>query len=291
MTRTDVYQSVTDRLIEAIEAGTAPWQRPWIGGGPVNVRNGRAYRGINIFLLEMTSAFKGYSDPRWGTYKALGEVGAQVRKGEHATSVILWKPVPKKKASDDEEDSNYMLLRSYSVFNAEQADGVPALPKGFEHDPSERAEEIVRGYVPHGPLIQFGGSSAFYRQDDDVVGCPQMSQFKKIEGYYSTLFHELVHSTGHKSRLDRLQRTGFGSGPYAKEELVAEMGAAMLCGSVGIDNLDQSASYVKGWLRPLQEDPRFAIQAAANAQRAADLILGATFDSDSQPTEKALVAA
>ena len=288
MTRPDkvsVYERVTENIISAIEKGTSPWSVPWTGGGPVNVRNGRAYRGINVFLLTLEGMAKGYSDPRWGTYKAIGEAGGNVRKGEHATHVILWKPVPKKAKGEDEEDGSYLLLRSYAVFNVQQADGVPELPLAVGLDPIEQAEEIVRGYVPHGPLIQFGGGSAHYEEGRDIVACPNIEQFKKIEGYYSTLYHELVHSTGHKSRLDRLTRTGFGSGPYAKEELVAEMGAAMLCGMAGIDNLDQSASYLKGWLKPIGEDPKFVIQAAANAQKAADLILGTSFDSDSQESE------
>ena len=247
MTKADVYQSVTDRIIKAIEAGTCPWRRPWIGGGPINVRNGRHYRGINIFLLELA----GYADPRWGTVKAINEAGGRIRKGEKATWVILWKPVPKKRTpeqTDDEDPGNYMLLRSYPVFNAGQADDLPEFSTEFEHDPIERAEEIVRTYVPIGPLMQFGGGSAHYSPSRDLVACPQIGQFEKPEAFYSTLYHELVHSTGHSSRLDRLESTNFGSGPYAKEELVAEMGAAMLCGMAGIDNFDQSAAYVSGWL-------------------------------------------
>jgi len=321
MNRSDVYQSVTDRIVEALEQGTAPWRKPWIGGGPVNVRNGRHYRGINIFLLEITSAVKGYNDPRWGTFKACMEAAVAharregrtieersskkgtiylengelfaggVRKGERATHVILWKPVVKKEAGDDSQDSEnrYMLLRSYAVFNANQCDEMPPRDEGFAHDPIERAEEIVRGFVPIGPVIQFGGGSAHYVPSRDLVACPPLDQFERVEGYYSTLYHELVHSTGHESRLDRLEKTGFGSGPYAKEELVAEMGAAMLCGMAGIDNLDQSAAYVKGWLSALRDDPKLVVQAAANAQRASDLILGQTFAESAAETE--LIAA
>ena len=290
MTRASVYDKVTESIISAIEKGTAPWSVPWSGGGPVNVRNARPYRGINVFLLTLTSMVKEYTDPRWGTMKAINEVGGKIRKGEHATWVILWKPVPKKAQGEGEEDSSYLLLKSYPVFNVQQADDVPGLPPAVEHDPIDKAEEIVRGYVPYGPLLQFGGSSAHYERGRDIVACPNMSQFKCVEGYYSTLYHELVHSTGHESRLDRLTRTGFGSGPYSKEELVAEMGAAMLCGMAGIDNLDQSAAYVKGWLSALRDDPKFVIQAAANAQKAADLILGQSFVSQ-VPEKRELVTA
>lgn len=326
MTRSDVYGSVTDRIIEAIKNDTAPWRMPWVGGRPSNITNGRHYRGINTFLLTLMASAKGYNDHRWGTFAAIHKTAITearrqgreivveferskevayeivdgqrirymggVRKGEKATRVILWKPVPKRRTEheENEEHGSYLLLREYPVFNACQASDMPALPT-FEHDPIEQAEEIVQSYVPNGPLIQFGGGSAHYEPARDIVACPNLSQFKSVEGYYSTLYHELVHSTGHESRLNRLLRNGFGSSPYAKEELVAEMGAAMLCGMAGIDNLDQSAAYLKGWLKPLSEDPKFAVQAAAQAQKAADLILGVSFDSQETENQPVAVAA
>ena len=293
----DLYSEVTARILAELERGAAPWRKSWSATAgqnvPQNAVTNRPYSGCNVILLWLARN-RGWATPRFLTFKQATEAGGNVRKGEHATHVILWKPVPKKQSGDEgeEKDGSYLLLRSYAVFNAQQADNVPELPLAVEHDPIEKAEEIVRGYVPHGPLIQFGGGSAHYVQSSDIVACPNMGQFERIEGYYSTLYHELVHSTGHESRLDRLTRTGFGSGPYAKEELIAEMGAAMLCGMAGIDNLDQSASYLKGWLKPIGEDPKFVIQAAANAQKAADLILGTSFVSDSQESEnRELVAA
>lgn len=276
MSRPDVYQSVTDRVLAALDQGDiAPWRKPWRGGGPVSIRSGRPYRGINVFLLGLMS----YADPRWGTFKAMKEAGGSVRKGEKATYVILWKPV---KRNDDEETS-YMLLKQYAVFNADQCDGLPELPVGEEIVPLEAAEAIVTGYI--GPTISVNGvGMAAYSQTLDLVTMPPTPSFTSTEGYYSTLFHELLHSTGHKDRLDRLESGGFGTGPYAKEELVAEMGAAMLCGIAGIENLDSSASYVSGWLERLQNDPKLVVQAAAQAQRGADLILGTTFE-DSQSAE------
>ena len=313
--KVDVYQQVTDRIIAALEqGGIAPWRRPWVGGGPVNVLNGRPYRGINVFLLEMMN----YTDPRWGTFKATKEaaiaqaqsegreivkkVGRKgpyyaeivdgqevpfaggVRRGEKATHVILWKPVVKKR--DGEEDESYLFLKTFAVFNVEQCDGIPEyVHNGREHTPHEAAEQIVVGYVP-GPTIAHRGDRACYSETLDLVQVPTPMDFESMEGYYSTLFHELVHSTGHKDRLARLENTGFGTGPYAKEELVAEMGAAMLCGHIGIENLDQSASYVDNWLGALQRDKKFVIQAAALAQRACDLMLGTVFEEPSQEPEK-----
>lgn len=285
MVRADVYQSVTDRIIAALEAGTVPWRRPWTGGGPINIRNGRSYRGVNVFLLGLAP----YADPRWGTLKAINEAGGKVLKGEKSTWIILWKPVRKRRHEEQAEDEQtlddtYMLLRMYPVFNVEQAEGVPPLPPEREHDPIERAEEIAAGYVK-GPEVRFGGGEASYSPSGDLVRCPALGQFELAEAFYSTLYHELVHSTGHESRLARLESFGFGTGPYAKEELVAEMGAAMLCGTAGIDNLDQSAAYVDGWRDRLGQDPKLIVQAAAQAQKAADLILSEAFGSDSQESE------
>lgn len=321
MTKESVYQAVTDRIVSAIEAGgIAPWRKPWVGGGPVQVRNGRPYRGINVFLLSLAS----YGDPRWGTFKAMKESAVQaaksegrdiiekatkrgrytvtnyfevidgveqlfhggVNKGEKATSIILWKPVKKTRPSENgNEDDSYLLLKSYSVFNAEQCDGIPPMPEAREHEPIEEAERIANGFI--GPTVDFGGDRAFYSPTLDFVKIPIPENFTSEEAYYSTLYHELVHSTGHKDRLDRLESTQFGSGPYAKEELVAEMGAAMLCGMAGIDNLDDSASYVDGWLEKIKGDPKLVVQAAALANKAADLILGVQPESDSQDSEKA----
>jgi antirestriction protein ArdC len=290
MSRLDVYQTVTDRVIAAIEAGTVPWRKPWVGGGPINVRNGRPYRGVNVFLLGLMN----YGDPRWGTFRAVKECGGNVRKGEKATHVILWKPVKKRHPAQQEGeealDDTYMLLRTYPVFNAEQCDGLPELERPNGVNTVESAEAIVTGYV--GPTIAVNNvDMAAYSEILDLVTMPPTASFHSTEGYYSTLFHELVHSTGHKSRLDRLESGGFGTGPYAKEELVAEMGAAMLCGVVGLENLDQSAAYVSGWLERLRNDRKLVVQAAAQAQKASDLILGVTFEEAvSQDSEMAVAA-
>ena len=252
-----------------------------MGGGPISIRSGRPYRGVNIFLLGMTE----YGDPRWGTYKAIKEAGGQVRRLEKSTSIILWKPVSKTKPGDDEgAGERYMLLRQYAVFNAEQADGLPEFQTEYEHEPIERAQMIVDGFEG-GPGILYGGGQACYIPPKDLVRCPELGQFVKVEGFYSTLFHELVHSTGHEKRLKRIEPALFGTDPYAREELVAEMGAAMLCGMAGIDNQDQSAAYVSGWLKPLQNDRKFVVNAAAQAQKAVDLILGTTFEEQEAKAE------
>jgi antirestriction protein ArdC len=286
MSRIDVYESVTDRIVASLESGVVPWRTPWVGGGPVSIRSGKPYRGVNIFLLGLSP----YGDPRWGTFKAIKEAGGHVRKGEKSTHVILWKPVSRQKEENGQAlDSSYMLLRTYSVFNAEQADGLPEYKTEFEHEPIERAQMLVDGYEG-GPGILFGGGEASYEPFKDLVRCPEMNQFRSVEGYYSTLYHELIHSTGHEKRLKRIERALFGTSPYAKEELVAEMGAAMLCGLAGIDNQDQSAAYVDGWLSALRNDRKLVVQAAAQAQKAADLILGTTFGELVEPQQQLVLA-
>lgn len=284
MSRIDVYESVTDRIVASLEEGVVPWRKPWVGGGPISIRSSRPYRGINIFLLGMTE----YGDPRWGTYKAIQEAGGQVRKLEKSTAIILWKPVRKKAEGDQERGDQYLLLKTYAVFNAEQADGLSPYETEFEHDPIDRAQKVVDGYAG-APAILYGGAEASYSPLKDLVRCPELGQFRTAEGFYGTLYHELVHSTGHEKRLKRLEPALFGTDPYAREELVAEMGAAMLCGMAGIDNQDESASYVGGWLKRLQDDRKLVIQAAAQAQKAADLILGTTFEEVAEP-QKELVA-
>lgn len=283
MTKQDVYASVTDRIVEALEAGTVPWHKPWATrGGPVSLSTGKAYRGINVFLL----ALEGYADPRWGTYKAIAAAGGQVRKGEKGTHIILWKPArfTPEPGSDGEtaDERGYLLLRQYVVFNAEQADGLPELEplNDHEHTPNERAEALAAGWTT-GPHVAHGYDGASYSPTTDVVRMPEPDAFDTPDDYYATLFHELTHATGHESRLNRLEPAIFGSDPYAREELVAELGASMLAGLVGLTTAAgaNSAAYVAGWLRRLKDDRKLVVNAAAQAQKAADLITGTTFDT------------
>lgn len=299
--RRDIYQEVTDKIVAALEAGTIPWHKPWKnlkGDLPYSLSTGKPYRGINVFTL----ALSGYSDPRWGTYKAIGEAGGQVRKGEKGTRIILWKRFTKKGVDENGEPNKpYVFLTDYVVFNAEQADGLPELETEElpEHDLIEEGEKLIQGYVDStrkygksikaGPALNFGGNRAFYNLTNDRVTTPLIGQFETPEEYYSTNFHELVHSTGHKDRLDRLEPATFGSDPYAREELVAELGASLLAGVIGLEiDGDNSAAYLAGWVKTLKGDPKMVVQAAAAAQKAADLILGTTFDE--QPVDLAQAA-
>jgi antirestriction protein ArdC len=278
-----VYQVITDRVIALLQQGTVPWHKPWAGSEqePRNLISRKPYRGVNVFLLHSMA----YQSPFWITFKQAQELGGNVRKGEKACPVVFWKWLD---IEDKEtgEGKRAPMLRYYSVFNSSQCDGIqdhiPAIENTNQpHSPIAAAEGIVAG-MPQRPVIKDGLSQAFYRPSEDFVGMPFLNQFESPEGYYDTLFHELTHSTGHESRLNRKgvsgtdgQWSSFGSTPYAKEELVAEMGAAFLCGQAGIveRTIDNSAAYVHSWLERLKDEVRLVVIAAAQAQKAADFIL------------------
>ena len=298
--KADSYNVVTDRIIEALEAGIIPWRKPWksvAGEGPMSLSTGRPYRGINVWILSVTAQLRGYSSPYWTTFKQAKERGGSVRKGEKGTQVVLWKPFTKETEKDGQKrEERFLMLRHFTVFNLDQCDGVEA-PKSEplpERDPIERAEEIVVGFMP-GPSIGHGGNSAHYSPALDHVQMPKRGQFTTSEHYYGTLFHELAHSTGHESRLKRdtlLDPRPFGSEDYSKEELVAEMAAAFLCGEAGIEpNIEHHAGYIASWLAALKDDRKLLVSAAAKAQKASDLILGVTPFKAGEPEPNGVPAA
>ena len=281
-TMNTAYQIITDRITTLLEDGTCAWTRPWAkaSGMPRNLFSQREYRGINVWIL----GAQGYRSPFWATFKQVQTAGGTVRKGEKSTPIVFWK------VGEGEDENGKVrrtfLLRHYNVFCAHQITGVaiPVLDEDpvFEHTPIEACEKVVTNY-PLRPTIMHGSNQAFYRPSTDSVHMPDRESFMDTEGYYSTLFHELTHSTGHKDRLNRptlVDAVAFGSVRYAKEELVAEMGAAYLCGVTGIDNstVNNSAAYLKGWLSVLRSDPKMLVQAAGAAQKAVDHILGLHMD-------------
>lgn len=274
-----VYQVITDRVMDLLKQGVVPWQKPWSSAEamPRNLISRKPYRGVNVFLLHAL----GYESPFWVTFKQAQSLGGNVRKGEKACPVVFWKWLD---VESDGEQERIPLLRYYSVFNVAQCDGITApVIEGTkrEHSPIESAEQIVAA-MPKKPVIQHGGSRACYSPSLDRVAMPQAETFATSQDYYCTLFHELTHATGHETRLNRKGVSGsegewsaFGSTPYAREELVAEMGAAFLCGHAGIveRTIENSAAYVASWLERLKDDVRLVVTAAAQAQKAADFIL------------------
>jgi len=291
-----VYEIITDRIIAAIETdGTLPWHKPWRAGtaAPANLKSGKAYRGINVFLLGML----GYSSPYFVSYKQAKTLGGQVRKGEKGSPVVFWLwPDEKKKAAAAAKGKQaFPIMRYYTVFNVSQCDGISHkrltewqaaedAAAGQTHDAIESAAAIAAGWED-GCKVEHGKSQAYYSPSADAIGMPNLDAFETAPAYYCTLFHEMVHATGHSSRLDRFPADSgaqpFGSESYSQEELTAEMGASFLAaeGGLPLDSfIDQSAAYVANWLQRLKGDSKLVVTAAARAQKAADLVLGRTFE-------------
>ncbi len=275
MAKKSVYEIVTDNIIEKLEQGVVPWKMTWdpIKGSHRNI-SGRPYRGMNVFMLMATSAIEGYEHPIWMTYKQASERGGQVRKGEQSTMVTLWKPIEKKTINEEtgeEETETNFFLRYYSVFNIAQVDGIE-IPSADEIKITS-AEELIEGYKDC-PKITYGGSGAFYNPSSDYIGMPNKDAFDTPEDYYITLFHEMTHSTGHESRMNRKLSTSFGSEEYSKEELIAEMGASFMASMAGLEiKMDNQASYIDGWLKKLKSDKRMLVFAASSAQKAVDYMI------------------
>jgi len=269
-----VYEIITNKIIEELEKGTVPWQRPWVGGASMNLVSKKPYRGINVWL----TAASGYSSPYWVTYKQATDLGGNVKKGEKGTMVVFFKVYTKEQ--EEGEDDKRFALRYYTVFNTDQCENLktPEQEKPLEFSPITQCEQVVNN-MPKAPAITHSRAQAYYMPSADRVNMPNKEAFVGEPEYYSTLFHELVHSTGHKSRLDRHTKDKcnhmFGSQDYSKEELVAEMGATYLAGTCKIENktLKNSAAYIHGWLKRLRSDTKILIQAAAQAQKASDYIL------------------
>jgi antirestriction protein ArdC len=289
-----VYQIVSDKIVAAITGAItsgnpiAPWRKPWHAYG-MEPRNayGKPYRGINMLLL----SFSGYSNPYWLTYNKAVELGGQVRKGEKSTLVTFWKrlQITGRDANTNEEvEKNIPLLRYFLVFNAEQIDNLPAKYATVEPtvtvSPNSCAETTI-AYMQNAPIIKYGGARAFYAPALDSVTIPKINTFDSADAFYATTFHELGHSTGHKSRLNRPEVANcqpFGSEDYSKEELTAEFTSAFLSAHCGIDNstLPNSVAYLNNWLSRLQANPDWLVSAAAKAQKAADYILNVKWENE-----------
>lgn len=291
-TRRDPYAEVTARITAALERGTVPWRHPWRSRGLRNAVSDRPYRGINLLLLGLVALEQEYDDPRWLTYRQAERLDGHVRRRQRGTQIVLWRWIERKDADDGEASERFPLMRFFTVFNVAQCEGLAlAHPDGGgEFDPLLRAEAVVSGYAD-GPAVFHDADTAYYVPSRDEVHLPPRSAFRDAEGYSATVFHELAHSTGHVSRLNRdgyQTAAAFGSPVYSREELVAEFGAAFLCQEAGIDasRLDQSAAYIGSWLKALNDDRRLAVVAAGQGQRAADHILGRSFsDGDEQATD------
>lgn len=282
-----VEEIITQRIIDKLEQGTIPWRKPWAGGGiPKNYINKKEYRGINPFLLGST----GYAYPYFLTFIQAKQLGGNIKKGSKGMPVVFFKFIEKESEENPETVKRFPILRYYTVFNIEQTEGIDysetiaESPTLDDFQATQEADKIIEN-MPNKPDCQEIENRAYYSPTRDMVNMPKRKLFESESAYYSTYFHELTHSTGHASRLDRKTLAGlnaFGKHDYSKEELCAEMEAAMLCGHVGIENqtIDNSVAYIAGWLRALRSDKRFVIQAAGYAQKAVDFILSRKFGAN-----------
>jgi antirestriction protein ArdC len=284
-----VQEIITQQVIDALERGVIPWRKPWVGGenAPQNLETKRAYSGINPFLLSLTS----FSSPYFLTANQVKKLGGAITpnaegKTPLGTPIVFWGQTHSKtETKKDGKPATYGFLRYYRVYNTTQCTGLDKhIPtpdtKPSNWSPIPGAEAIIDGYVDNLSGVRYDSDQAAYAPISDCLQMPPRESFPVREGFYSTMFHELIHSTGHKTRLDRFEKQvkkgRYIDPTYAKEELVAEMGAAFLSANCGIidETLDQSAAYCKGWAERLKGDAKLnIISAASQAWKGHELIL------------------
>jgi antirestriction protein ArdC len=306
MAKVNVYEMVTDRILSELQKGNIPWHKPWI-------RPSVEYKGINVNVDPTTCAYsrstgRPYSllnqmllgkAGEWATYNQITEAGGKVKKGEKSSLVVFWKFHETKKvnAAGEEEIERIPMLRYYNVFHvATQSEGIQPKTRPVtdtvlvtekpsadaKWDAIEEADEIVRNYLRRSGVTyteRFGSDRAFYRPSTDSIETPGKAQFKDPAEFYGTLYHEMVHSTGHQSRLDRFRTAGshaFGSDNYSKEELVAELGASALVNFLGMEtpsSFRNNTAYIQSWAKRLGDDPKLIVSASSKAEKAVNYIL------------------
>lgn len=289
MRAADLYASVTQRIITELKEGVAPWARPWKDGTrglttlPANAVSGRMYSGINVLILYMEAMDKGYSSHGWCTFQQANSIGATVRKGERSTQVVFVKRVEKE---EDGEVKKSTVMKPYAVFNLAQLDKVPPqylealapVDQEIAHDQALVLQKNAGVRIMHG-----GNKAAYYPQRDEIV-LPPFGNFVDEAAYWGVSNHELIHATGHQSRIDRKLNSKFGKNGYAHEELIAEIGSAFLCARLGIPATFRSAAYIANWLEVLGNDNTAVFNAASHASQAANWLWEAAFYAENDET-------
>jgi len=282
----ELYAQVTEGLIEQMEQGVAIWQRPWViskAYQPQNGHSGRLYNGFNRMYLGFMQELFESTDPRWYTFTNVKEIGAKVKKGSKSTIVVYNAPAVTEVENDkgEVETKTWWNVKYYKVFHASMIDGLPEYqvedetPEQEDEGTCSRAISLLDSWC-HNNLrsYEYGGDMACYIPTMDSIQMPEPSMFKRESWYAQTLAHEIIHATGAESRLNRLDKGGFGTDKYAKEELVAEFGAAMLCGMLDCTpDMEQSAAYLKGWAKRCKDEPGLLISAANQAEKAVDFVM------------------
>lgn len=283
----DVYEIITQKILTQLEKGTIPWQRPWTAGNvrPFNVITGHAYRGINPLLLNCFAAERGFTSNRWVSKSQLRLKKLELKKHEEENSaiVIFWKVFENDHDENKADERKKFMLRYYRLYNTEQLQNPELLTNDKETKPVTQQKKIsscteVIEQWDDKPHIQHCDTQACYIPTLDLINLPAPEQFYSTEGYYSTLFHEMIHATGHQTRLNRFSTSeqSVTHEEYSKEELCAEIGAAFLCGECGISvkTIENNSAYIDSWIKKLQGDSRLVVFSAAKAAKAVDYILG-----------------
>ena len=307
----EIYLEVTNKVIKSLESGEIPWKKPWVSKNFCNYVSKRNYRGVNPFLLGISASVNGYESPYWLTYNQANELSIKkylkdnglkdnadnrksydkkehytgIKKGEKSTMIIFWNvfDVEDEEAEDGKRTIRY--LKYINVFNTDQTDlDITYETSGEEFNPIEDAAKVIDEWEDKPVINHMGFDRACYIPSQDVIEMPKQDDFVSPELYYKTLYHECIHATGHKSRTGRVKDwSSFGSDPYAKEELVAELGASFILNYVGIENEDteqNTEAYIKNWIAKLKSDPKLIVQASSQAQKGADSILGTEYEPD-----------
>lgn len=279
-----ICEMVAERVLEELKNGVVPWNQPWFGSNRfVSHVNGKSYSLLNCMLLGKPGEY--------ATFNQVTKEGGKVKKGAKSKIVVFWSPVKKEETDDsgEKKEKVYFILKYYRVFNLNDCENIKKKylnddDTKFVHEEVKDAEDVIHGYCEANPTLKImrdeRSNSAYYRPSEDLIQVPMMEQFEKVEEFYSTLFHEMTHSTGHWSRLGRFSESGtvaaFGGEDYGKEELIAELGAAALCGKCGIESRDSfrnSAAYLKGWTEAIKGNPEMIVAAAGKADKAVEFIL------------------
>lgn len=266
-----VYGYVTDKIIEQLEKGVVPWRKPWISKPKINYKTRKPYRGINNILLDKPGEYL--------TFLQVKELGGRVKKDAKSSMVVFYKLIDKPNEETEEldgHDQKRFILRYYNVFHIDDCIGIESKLEAYDNEINADAESIYV-QMPNPPQLSFEAGKACYIPSLDKVIVPPIGDYKNPDEYYSTLYHELMHSTGGKDRLNRkgiVEFDKFGSEQYSFEELVAEIGAAMLCSHIGLESpFENSAAYINGWLSKLKKDKKMIVKAANLSQKAVQYIL------------------
>ena len=270
--KTDIYDTVTNRIIENLEKGCIPWIKPWDTENTLdkNIKTGNEYNGINRIILGMS----GYQSNIWASFKQWKDLGANVKLHEKGTAIVFYKPVSGVKVTSEGETIIYnsVFTTSY-IFNAEQVEGIEIKPRDIEDKPFLNNLDIDTMVMNTGANIRHSGNSAYYKPSEDYINMPIKSDFNDEAGYYATLLHELTHWSGAKHRLDRTKGKRFGDTAYAFEELIAELGSAFLCEKYAVKGDIRHEGYIQSWLQALKNDNKMIFSASAYAQKSTDYIV------------------